>query len=184
MTPFDLGFDRGDLPPAGAPTRRRLAVRAVVTRGDEWLLVRSAQVGDWKFPGGGVEAGETEEQALAREVAEETGYRLAGTVTFLGRTVERSPGREGPGTLFEMESRYFAVPVAGAEPGTPNLDAYERDLGFEARWVNPTTALAQNQRLARSGRASLPPWLERETAVLALLTRSAPLEGREPSLEV
>jgi 8-oxo-dGTP diphosphatase len=51
----------------------------------EVLLVHRPRYGDWTFPKGKVERGETEEQAALREVEEETGLRcelgaeLAGT---------------------------------------------------------------------------------------------------------
>ena len=37
----------------------RQAVRAVILRGRELLMVNSANVGDYKFPGGGVNKGES-----------------------------------------------------------------------------------------------------------------------------
>ncbi|MFL6690493.1 MAG: NUDIX hydrolase [Alphaproteobacteria bacterium] len=58
-----------------------VAVGAVVWRGPEQLLlVRRGQpprAGEWSIPGGRVEAGETLREALVREVAEETGLRIA-----------------------------------------------------------------------------------------------------------
>lgn len=136
-------------------------------------MVHSRLVGDWKFPGGGVEAREAPEEALAREVAEETGYSLRGRCRLAGRAVERTAGREVPGSLFEMESLYYWSEVE-EHPGAPSLEDYERALGFSAAWVTAADALAANRALAAAGRTDLPPWLERETRVLAILVGPPP----------
>jgi mutator protein MutT len=44
---------------------------------DEVLLVRRADDGRWAMPGGWVDPGETPEQAVVREVAEETGLQVS-----------------------------------------------------------------------------------------------------------
>ena len=58
-----------------------LAVGGVVLRSDgAVLLIRRAQPpakGSWTLPGGKVEPGETPERAVVREIAEETGLRVA-----------------------------------------------------------------------------------------------------------
>ncbi|WP_114571798.1 NUDIX hydrolase [Exiguobacterium flavidum] len=54
-----------------------MIAQAIVIQKDKILMVRQyVQRGDvvWNFPGGGIEAGETPEQACLREVKEETGY--------------------------------------------------------------------------------------------------------------
>lgn len=58
------------------PERPVIGVGAIVMDGDRVLLIKRAHEplkGQWSLPGGGVEVGETLEQATAREVREETG---------------------------------------------------------------------------------------------------------------
>ena len=65
-------------------------VGGIVRHGGRLLLVKRGREparGTWSVPGGRVEAGETDEQATAREVLEETGLRVV--VGELVGTVER-----------------------------------------------------------------------------------------------
>ena len=60
-----------------------VGARCIVVREDRVLLVRHTYQRPWYLPGGGVERGETLEQAVRREVAEEVGMQL-GSVGLLG----------------------------------------------------------------------------------------------------
>jgi 8-oxo-dGTP diphosphatase len=54
-----------------------VAVAAFVTNAQgQVLMLKSPRRGDWEFPGGQVEEGETLMQALEREVFEETGIKV------------------------------------------------------------------------------------------------------------
>ena len=74
------------------------AVGAVILDGDQVLLVRRGKEplkGEWSLPGGAVELGETLEQAVCREVLEETGLLVAAVsvVEVLNRITLDDEGR-------------------------------------------------------------------------------------------
>lgn len=144
-------------------TVHRTAVRAVVLRGRELLMVYSTNVGDYKFPGGGVDLGETHEQALARELREECGASLLGVDGELGAVVEYNHAKEAEIDVFKMTSHYYFCRV-GEDFGAQNLDDYERDLGFQPVWVEIDFAISANRALLNS--STPPDWLRREIFVL------------------
>jgi ADP-ribose pyrophosphatase YjhB (NUDIX family) len=62
-----------------------LGVRAMVLdRQNRVLLVRHSYLPGWHLPGGGVDAGETLQQAVARELREETSVELNGPAQLFG----------------------------------------------------------------------------------------------------
>lgn len=67
------------------PTERltfRPSVYAIMRDGDQVLLLNTRHTGNYSLPGGGVEVGETLEQALRREVREETGLSITAISFF------------------------------------------------------------------------------------------------------
>ncbi|MDZ4221720.1 MAG: WecB/TagA/CpsF family glycosyltransferase, partial [Patescibacteria group bacterium] len=67
---------------------RKNVMAAILNTRNEFLLIRRADSRDehWQFPQGGVDPGESEEDAVLREVREETG--IANRITILGKHPE------------------------------------------------------------------------------------------------
>lgn len=99
------------------------------------LLVRRANEpgrGQWSVPGGRVEAGETPQQALVREVFEET--RLSVVPDALAGVVEKdAPG----GGTYLIEDFH-----AWLEPGTDPRSAHAGDDADDVGWFHPEQVLA------------------------------------------
>lgn len=147
-------------------TIHRTAVRAVIQRGENLLMIFSANVGDYKFPGGGIQAGETHEQSLRREVREECGAELSHIGDEIGLVVEYDNDTETDFDTFKMTSHYYRCEVADGF-GAQQLDGYEKDLGFRPVWISIEGALQQNKTLLNS--ESAPEWLRREIFMLEYL---------------
>lgn len=99
------------------PTAPIRVLAAMLARGDRLLVARrpahKRHGGLWEFPGGKVEPGETDAQALARELAEELG--LGGVVAGRVRFERRDHG--SPFTIVFLEA------TAAGEPQPLEHDA-------------------------------------------------------------
>lgn len=102
-----------------------VVVAAAIARDGRYLVARRTRPADvagrWEFPGGKVEPGETEAQALAREIREELGVEIA--------VGDRIPG-EWPLRDELVLQLYLATLVTG-EP----VPLEQHD---EIRWVAPS----------------------------------------------
>src|SRR6266516_3299153 len=61
---------------SGSPASFRIAASALIFDGERVLLAHRRDIDWWNLPGGGMEVGETVEEALYREVYEETGLQV------------------------------------------------------------------------------------------------------------
>jgi len=169
MTRMLLGtFRSPELSPGGRLVERT-AVRGVLFRGQELLLLASRH-GDYKFPGGGVEPGESLASALRREFREECGYGGVMVGAELGTTREEMPAIQAAYDVFGMTSHYFTC-SGGAPVGGQELEGYEAELELTPRWVTVDAALAAN-RTVLAGGVGVMRWLVRETAILSWLSES------------
>lgn len=145
---------------ANQNTINRTAVRAVIKKGNEILLV-SNNKGDTKFPGGGVECNEDLEEALKREVREETGYTVSSIGDKIGTVIERRIDLFDNDTVFEMKSHYYLCNVT-EDFQKQSLDAYEQEMEFIPKWITIDEAIKRNQIAAKDKNL----WVDRELYVL------------------
>jgi ADP-ribose pyrophosphatase YjhB (NUDIX family) len=113
------------------PTRPYLAVSAAIFRDGRVLIVRRARPpahGLYTLPGGGVELGETLEQAVIREVREETALDIA-PVDLIG--YRQAIARDGAG---RVERHFVILPFAARFIGGEIL--LNEELA-EAHWLAP-----------------------------------------------
>ena len=88
----------------------RQAVRAIIIKDNKILMVHTNK-GDYKFPGGGIKRMETHEQALRREVTEETGYIVKHMKAQAGIITQRNPNQFDSNGIFQMNSYYYFCDV-------------------------------------------------------------------------
>lgn len=96
----------------------RVAAYGVITEGDRILLAHWNEGGrsGWTLPGGGIEPGEDPEDAVVREIAEETGYQAeAGSLLGIDSKVIPAEHRFVPeaGPLHALRIVYRASIVGG-----------------------------------------------------------------------
>lgn len=142
----------------------RLAVRAIVIKDNKLLMVHTNK-GDYKFPGGGIKKLETHEEALRREVTEETGYIVNQMKEEVGRIMQRNPNQFDMNGIFQMTSYYYLCDVK-KHITRQHLDKYEKEQGFLPVWIELDEVLAKNEAILTQKGTHINPWVYRETLML------------------
>lgn len=152
-----------------AKSPNRTAVRAIIFIQDQLLLIKSSLYGEYKFPGGKVEANEDFIDALKREVLEESGYQLVdGSIKELGYVLEIRENLKDHLQAYVMKSCYYYAKV-GDEVYQTNYQGYEISYGYYPCLVHLDDAIQCNEQLMEKGVHENIRWVERELLILKLL---------------
>lgn len=142
----------------------RVAVRAIIFKDNDLLMVHTNK-GDYKFPGGGVNSEESHEEALKREVSEETGYILDSVSDKVGVITERKADEYEESSVFEMSSHYYICEISNSTT-IQQLDDYEAELDFRPVWISVDKAIEINEEILNEDNKDRNPWVDRDTSVL------------------
>jgi ADP-ribose pyrophosphatase YjhB (NUDIX family) len=127
---------------AGDPRRHPLGNRPVATVGalvenerGEWLMIRTHKWSHkWGIPGGKIERGENSEEALRREILEETGLRIQDITFAMVQDCVEPPE-------FERSAHFLLLNYTAKTNGSA---VKLNDEAEEFRWVTPVDVAAMD----------------------------------------
>lgn len=145
----------------------RNSARGIIITDRKAAMIHSLKYDYFKFPGGGIEDGESAVAAMIRETREEAGLLvLPDTVREYG-FVHRIQKSDLDETECFIQDNFYYLCRAEESSVPQTLDDYEQDERFQLEYVDPQLAIRQNRRVMQ--RPSYQIMLEREARVLELL---------------
>ncbi len=150
----------------------RPSVRGIIIRSGKIALVHSLKYDYYKFPGGGINGGETHMETLIREVAEETGLTvIADSVREYGYVYRIQKGKRED--IFIQHNFYYFCDIED-NVSEVRLDAYEEEEQFTLEFVTPQTAINVNtihDHGIKNNSEAFCVMNERDTRVLEMLSK-------------
>ncbi|WP_440055186.1 NUDIX hydrolase [Pseudoalteromonas sp. T1lg65] len=122
----------------------RITTRAIVLQGDNILLLYTARYDDYTLPGGGADEGESLEQALQRELTEETGAHSILRFEPFGKYEEYRPWYKPDFDNIHIVSYCYLCDICG-QFSEPEMEHYEALNGMKPVWMGIDEAIAHNQ---------------------------------------
>ena len=152
----------------------RDSARSIIIRNGKIAMIHSLKFDYYKFPGGGIEPGESAADALIRETAEEAGLTvISDSIREYGyvHRIQKSTVKEDE---YFVQDNYYYLCNAEDSVRPQKLDDYESDEHFTLEYVMPETAILSNR--AKDHGPKDPIMLERETRVLEMLLSEGLIE--------
>lgn len=152
------------------PIFEKHTVRAIIVR-DGKLSMQLSGNGEYKIPGGGVEADESHAVALEREVREETGLLvIPESIRPIGEILELRQDVFRPGTKYICHSYLYFCDVQEQTVET-QMTQSEINKGYHPVWEYPEVICRENDAIL------LQPWQKRDTEIVRMF-----LDGTLPRL--
>ncbi len=146
----------------------RKAAKAVVVKDGKYLFMRTNK-GDYKFAGGGLEAGESYLDALKREVLEETGYRVREIGDALVHVIEKRVDIYDDNAIFTIEQNYYPCELDYSVCFDVDLTDSEKSLDIKVAFVTLEEALEANLKVLADNKPDMNAWVKREVVIMKKL---------------
>ena len=112
----------------------RPSVYGVIIKNGKILLAR--QWDGYEFPGGGIKLDETIEEALKREIWEETGYKVKAEKILHSENSFFTPRPYLKKLYWNCVLIYYACSIVSGKISTKNFDDNEKKIMSAAEWVD------------------------------------------------
>lgn len=120
----------------------RPSVRSIIIRENKVAMVHSIKYDYYKFPGGGIKAGESQIDALIRETREETGLNIIpDSICEYGYVHRVQKGQKE--AVFIQDNYYYLCNIE-SYVASQCLDDYEAEENFTLEFIEPKIAIRTN----------------------------------------
>ena len=148
-------------------TVSRPSARGIIIKDGKLAMIHSIKYDYYKFPGGGIEKNEQKENALIREVLEETGLDvIPQTIKEYGMVHRIQKGDYED--VFIQDNFYYLCDVED-NVHEQKLDDYEKEEKFTLEYVSPKQVIDANKACKNKEADQI--MLERECKVIGILAQ-------------
>lgn len=152
----------------------RPSARSIIIKNNKIFMVHSLKYDYYKFPGGGINEGESKIDALIRETKEEAGLIvIPESIKEYGMVHRIQKGVRFKCEVFIQDNYYYLCEVVDGV-FEQNLDEYEADEKFTLEYVNYKVVLEANRKPDHGPKD--PIMIEREAKVIEQLVKEGYLK--------